>query len=28
VYRFTYIAMTNRLKGTAAGTAMRPIAIH
>ena len=28
VYRFTYIAMTNRLKGTAAGTAMRPIAIQ
>ena len=28
VYRFTYIAMTNRLKGTVAGTAMRPIAIQ
>jgi kynurenine formamidase len=28
VYRFTYVAMTNRLKGTAAGTAMRPIAIE
>jgi kynurenine formamidase len=28
VYRFTYIAMTNRLKGTVAGTAMRPIAIE
>jgi kynurenine formamidase len=28
VYRFTYVAMTNRIKGTAAGTAMRPIAIE
>ena len=28
VYRFTYVAMTNRLKGTVAGTALRPIAIH
>jgi kynurenine formamidase len=28
VYRFTYIAMTNRLKGTVAGTALRPIAVH
>ena len=28
VYRFTYIAMTNRLKGTVAGTALRPIAIQ
>ena len=28
VYRFTYIAMTNRLKGAVAGTAMRPIAIE
>jgi kynurenine formamidase len=28
VYRFTYIAMTNRLKGTVAGTALRPIAIE
>jgi kynurenine formamidase len=28
VYRFTYVAMTNRLKGTVAGTAMRPIAIY
>ncbi|MBI1898512.1 MAG: cyclase family protein [Acidobacteria bacterium] len=28
VYRFTYVAMTNRLKGTVAGTAMRPIAIE
>jgi kynurenine formamidase len=28
VYRFTYFAATNRLKGTVAGTAMRPIAIH
>jgi kynurenine formamidase len=28
VYRFTYIAMTNRLKGTAAGTALRPVAVH
>ena len=28
VYRFTYAAMTNRLKGTVAGTAMRPIAIE
>ena len=27
-YRFTYIAMTNRLKGTVAGTALRPIAIR
>ena len=28
VYRFTYIAATNRLKGTVAGTALRPIAIQ
>jgi kynurenine formamidase len=28
VYRFVYVAMTNRLKGTVAGTAMRPIAIQ
>jgi kynurenine formamidase len=28
VYRFTYVAMTNRLKGTVAGTALRPIAIE
>ncbi len=28
VYRFTYVAMTNRLKGAVAGTAMRPIAIE
>lgn len=28
VYRFTYVAMTNRLIGTVAGTAMRPIAIE
>ena len=28
VYRFTYVAATNRLKGTVAGTAMRPIAIQ
>jgi hypothetical protein len=28
VYRFVYVAMTNRLKGTVAGTAMRPIAIE
>jgi kynurenine formamidase len=28
VYRFTYVAMTNRLKGTVAGTALRPIAIY
>lgn len=27
-YRFTYVAMTNRLKGTVAGTAMRPIALR
>jgi kynurenine formamidase len=27
-YRFTYMAVTNRLKGTVAGTAMRPIAIR
>jgi kynurenine formamidase len=27
-YRFTYIAMTNRLKGTVAGTALRPIAME
>jgi kynurenine formamidase len=28
VYRFVYVAMTNRLRGTVAGTAMRPIAIE
>lgn len=28
LYRFTYVAMTNRLKGTVAGTALRPIAIE
>jgi kynurenine formamidase len=28
VYRFTYIAVTNRLKGTVAGFAMRPLAIE
>ncbi len=28
VYRFTYVAMTNALLGTVAGTAMRPIAIE
>jgi kynurenine formamidase len=28
VYRFTYIATTHRLKGTVAGTALRPIAIQ
>ena len=28
VYRFTYVAATNRLKGTVAGTALRPIAIQ
>ena len=28
VYRFTYIATTNRLKGTVAGTAMRPVAVE
>ncbi|MBK7929659.1 MAG: cyclase family protein [Bryobacterales bacterium] len=28
VYRFTYFATTNRLKGAVAGTAMRPIAIE
>lgn len=28
VYRFTYIALTNRLKGTTASSAMRPIAIE
>jgi kynurenine formamidase len=28
VYRSTYVAMTNRIKGTVAGTAMRPIAIE
>lgn len=28
VYRFVYVAMTNRLIGTVAGTAMRPIAIE
>ena len=28
VYRFLYVSMTNHLKGTVAGTAMRPIAIE
>jgi kynurenine formamidase len=28
VWRFVYLAMTNRLKGTVAGTAMRPVAIE
>ena len=28
VYRFLYAAMTNRLRGTVAGTAMRPVAIE
>jgi kynurenine formamidase len=28
VYRFTYVAMTNRVKGAVAGFAMRPIAIR
>jgi len=28
VYRFVYVAMTNRLRGAVAGTALRPIAIH
>jgi kynurenine formamidase len=28
VYRFTYVALTNRLKGATAGTALRPIAIE
>lgn len=28
VYRFTYVAMTNRLIGTVAGTALRPIAVE
>lgn len=28
VYRFVYAAMTNRLRGTVAGTALRPIAIQ
>lgn len=28
VYRFAYVAMTNRIKGTAAGFALRPIAIE
>lgn len=28
VCRFTYVAMTNRLQGTVAGTAMRPMAIE
>jgi kynurenine formamidase len=27
-YRFVYVAMTNRIKGTVAGTAMRPIAME
>jgi kynurenine formamidase len=28
IFRFVYAAMTNRIKGTVAGTAMRPIAIE
>ncbi|MBL8232683.1 MAG: cyclase family protein [Bryobacterales bacterium] len=28
VYRFVYVAMTNRFKGATAGFALRPIAIH
>jgi kynurenine formamidase len=28
VYRFVYIAMTNRIKGAVAGTAMRPVAVE
>lgn len=28
VYRFTYVAATNRLKGAVAGTAMRPLAVE
>ena len=28
VYRFTYVAMTNRIKGTVAGTALRPVALE
>ncbi len=28
VYRFTYLAMTNRIKGAVAGTALRPVAIE
>jgi hypothetical protein len=28
VYRFTYVVATNRLKGTVAGTALRPLAIE
>ena len=28
VYRFVYVAMTNRLRGTVAGTALRPIALR
>jgi kynurenine formamidase len=28
IYRFTYIATTNRLKGAVAGTALRPIAVY
>jgi len=28
VYRFVYLAMTNRVRGAAAGFAMRPIAIQ
>ncbi|MBM3811284.1 MAG: cyclase family protein [Acidimicrobiia bacterium] len=28
VYRFLYMAVTNRIRGAVAGTAMRPIAIH
>lgn len=28
VFRFTYVAATNRLRGTVAGTALRPFAIH
>jgi hypothetical protein len=28
VYRFTYVAVTNRVKGAVAGFAMRPLAIE
>jgi hypothetical protein len=27
-YRFTYVAVTNRLKGTVAGTALRPLGLR
>jgi kynurenine formamidase len=28
IYRFTYVGLTNRIKGTVAGFAMRPVAIE